>query len=273
LFQYTISHIFCFIVFTAPFKRKESDMADGASQSERAAARRRLAPEAILAQNLDSILADLYQMPEVFILFLPVFSPFFFFGSDETKIMSLCQSYHFLEPVDTTMNPNYLTIILTPMDLSTIRHKIENMEYPSDEAFIRDLRLMQGNSQLFNGPSSDLTKAAEKLVSRAMQHIASLQAAAGVEDAAQDVAMEVDGMHQQQVRFQEQDEYLGQEDDEYAEDGDESALMQSHHSGFAPAPAPRDAMAVDGEEEQDAGFGYGGGGLEDDEDDFQGTFY
>jgi len=46
----------------------------------------------------------------------------------------------FLEPVDTTVFSDYLEIIDVPMDLGTVRSKLENKKYPASEQFARDMR-------------------------------------------------------------------------------------------------------------------------------------
>ena len=41
----------------------------------------------------------------------------------------------FLEPVDTNIVTDYLTIITNPMDLGTMRKKVANNEYPNIDSF------------------------------------------------------------------------------------------------------------------------------------------
>jgi bromodomain-containing factor 1 len=60
----------------------------------------------------------------------------------------------FYEPVDSTYVPNYYKVIKKPMDLSTMRRKLENSEYPNANAFHNDFKLMMRNCQQFNPPGT-----------------------------------------------------------------------------------------------------------------------
>ncbi|KAJ1311623.1 hypothetical protein OPQ81_010100 [Rhizoctonia solani] len=60
----------------------------------------------------------------------------------------------FYEPVDATYVPNYYKVIKKPMDLSTMRRKLENNEYPNANAFHNDFKQMMRNCQQFNPPGT-----------------------------------------------------------------------------------------------------------------------
>ncbi|KAF7690800.1 Bromodomain-containing protein [Cucumispora dikerogammari] len=62
----------------------------------------------------------------------------------------------FLEPVDSRQVPTYYDIIKTPMDLKTIRKKIEQNDYQSFEEFSADLELISKNCFKFNAGNPDL---------------------------------------------------------------------------------------------------------------------
>ncbi|KAG0472052.1 hypothetical protein HPP92_016598 [Vanilla planifolia] len=59
-------------------------------------------------------------------------------------------SYLFLKPVTKKEAPDYLDIIKNPMDLSTIRDKVRNMEYRSKEDFRHDVWQIAYNAHKYN---------------------------------------------------------------------------------------------------------------------------
>lgn len=61
----------------------------------------------------------------------------------------------FLEPVDPiALNiPTYFDVIKQPMDLSTIKRKLEHNQYPTLDAFESDMRIMINNCLTFNHPA------------------------------------------------------------------------------------------------------------------------
>lgn len=67
-------------------------------------------------------------------------------------------NWPFLEPVDANLVPNYYEVISNPMDLKTIREKIDQKLYTSVEGFIQDLRLMIDNCYRFNEVGSPVYK-------------------------------------------------------------------------------------------------------------------
>lgn len=67
-------------------------------------------------------------------------------------------SWPFLEPVDPVKLgiPDYFDVIKTPMDLSTVRRKLETSQYTSAEQFEADVRLIISNCLTYNAPDSDV---------------------------------------------------------------------------------------------------------------------
>ncbi|KAF7683486.1 SWR1 complex bromodomain subunit bdf1 [Astathelohania contejeani] len=65
-------------------------------------------------------------------------------------------TWPFLEPVDTVLVPNYLSVIKTPIDLSTIRTKLISQNYDTISDFEADLRLMVNNCFTFNPKGSEI---------------------------------------------------------------------------------------------------------------------
>eukprot|EP00842_Homolaphlyctis_polyrhiza_P005721 jgi/Hompol1/614/HPOL_001259-RA len=71
----------------------------------------------------------------------------------------------FLQPVDPIALgiPQYRTIITRPMDLSTIKKKLDANEYPNAAAFEADVRLMLNNCFTFNPPGSEVYNLGKRL--------------------------------------------------------------------------------------------------------------
>ncbi|ORX50347.1 Bromodomain-domain-containing protein [Piromyces finnis] len=71
----------------------------------------------------------------------------------------------FLQPVDPIALgvPDYYTVITNPMDLSTLRKKLENGEYESADQFETDCRLIFSNCYIYNHPDSEVYKMGQRL--------------------------------------------------------------------------------------------------------------
>lgn len=85
-----------------------------------------------------------------------------------SKKAHLAITWPFQEPVDPVKLgiPDYFDVIKNPMDLSTIRRKLESGQYASTEMFEGDVRLIFSNCYSYNAPESDvvgLCRAFEKL--------------------------------------------------------------------------------------------------------------
>ena len=74
-------------------------------------------------------------------------------------------AYYFYDPVDVEALglKDYYDIIKQPMDLSTIRKKMESREYRKPEQFASDVRLMLHNSFRYNPPDHVVNKCGRKL--------------------------------------------------------------------------------------------------------------
>lgn len=74
-------------------------------------------------------------------------------------------SYPFLTPVDPiALNiPHYREIIKHPMDLSTMRRKLDDGEYRSSDEFRADAKLMFNNCYTFNPPGTEVHTFGKKL--------------------------------------------------------------------------------------------------------------
>ncbi|CAF3613857.1 unnamed protein product [Rotaria sp. Silwood1] len=71
----------------------------------------------------------------------------------------------FAKPVDVeNLNlPDYYQIIKKPMDLGTVKKKLDNREYTSPEEFATDVRLIFSNCYLYNGPNTDVVAMCKKV--------------------------------------------------------------------------------------------------------------
>jgi hypothetical protein len=71
----------------------------------------------------------------------------------------------FSKPVDVeNLNlPDYYQIIKKPMDLGTVKKKLENREYATPDEFATDVRLIFSNCYLYNGPNTDVVAMCKKV--------------------------------------------------------------------------------------------------------------
>ncbi|GJN92439.1 hypothetical protein Rhopal_005469-T1 [Rhodotorula paludigena] len=76
-------------------------------------------------------------------------------------------AYPFYQPVDVAAYPAYLQYIKKPMDLTTIRHKVEHNQYPSPpyQHFEADVRLIFQNCYAFNPPNTPVHDMGRRLES------------------------------------------------------------------------------------------------------------
>merc|ERR1740136_89270 len=115
-------------------KRKRADEEKAAKRKgnsnrrERGSARERM-PHVIMADRLEQIRSDCEKRDLI--------SPF-------------------LRPVDKRKYPKYYEVISNPIDLQTIRDKIQRYEYKHVDSFISDFEVMMNNAVKFNGVGSSL---------------------------------------------------------------------------------------------------------------------
>ena len=72
----------------------------------------------------------------------------------------------FLVAVDVKNVPDYYKVIDRPIDIATMRAKLEKGEYLSKDGFVEDLRLMEANAVAYNGSKSVISKMARAVVGR-----------------------------------------------------------------------------------------------------------
>ncbi|XP_042483859.1 transcription factor GTE9-like [Macadamia integrifolia] len=81
------------------------------------------------------------------------------------KLMTHPSGWVFSQPVDpVALNiPDYFSIISKPMDLGTIKSKLQKKFYLSTQEFAADVRLTFSNAMLYNPPSNDVHLMAKEL--------------------------------------------------------------------------------------------------------------
>jgi hypothetical protein len=83
------------------------------------------------------------------------------------KILEVCKSKDvygfFWEPVDISLVPDYLDIIQTPMDFSTVESKITQKTYKTIAEFEHDILQISLNAKAYNAPETVFFKSADKL--------------------------------------------------------------------------------------------------------------
>ncbi|GAB6019345.1 Bromodomain adjacent to zinc finger domain protein 2B [Chamberlinius hualienensis] len=72
-------------------------------------------------------------------------------------------AWPFLLPVNTKLFPSYRKVIRRPMDLSSIRNKLENGSYKTRNDFMNDVQLIFKNCETFNEDDSPVGKAGHSL--------------------------------------------------------------------------------------------------------------
>ena len=72
-------------------------------------------------------------------------------------------AWPFYEPVSTQQYPDYLEIIKKPIDLTTIKTKIETGQYKTVKPFVKDFRLMITNCLRYNKPEAPVIEQARKV--------------------------------------------------------------------------------------------------------------
>ncbi|PHZ17055.1 Bromodomain-containing protein, partial [Rhizopus microsporus ATCC 52813] len=69
----------------------------------------------------------------------------------------------FLEPVDPNYVPDYLKVIKSPMDFSTMQKKLDSGQYKNVDDFRQDFNLIVSNAKLYNAIDTIYWKSADKL--------------------------------------------------------------------------------------------------------------
>lgn len=80
------------------------------------------------------------------------------------KVRSWPISVPFLEKVNEKEYPQYKQIVSKPMDLSTMKMKLEKKKYTSVDEFVKDFELIYDASKLFNGNDNIITAMASDML-------------------------------------------------------------------------------------------------------------
>jgi bromodomain and WD repeat domain-containing protein 1/3 len=81
------------------------------------------------------------------------------------KIMELSLAEHFNYPVDLDAYPSYAILIPYPIDLNTIKERLENNYYRRLNSILYDIRLIEKNASKFNEKKSEIVNKANLLTS------------------------------------------------------------------------------------------------------------
>jgi WD40 repeat protein len=87
------------------------------------------------------------------------------------KIMETSWAEFFNAPVDLNEYPDYATMIAYPIDLNTIKERLNNRFYRSIDSVRFDVKFIQNNAQLYNLPHSMITRNARLVTSLCLQFI------------------------------------------------------------------------------------------------------
>ncbi|CAL8120037.1 unnamed protein product [Orchesella dallaii] len=79
------------------------------------------------------------------------------------SLLELGDAKFFMKPVDPASFPDYYDIVKYPMDLGTIRARLENLYYLRAEQFENDLQLIGLNAMLYHVQGSEIYKAGQYL--------------------------------------------------------------------------------------------------------------
>jgi hypothetical protein len=76
-----------------------------------------------------------------------------------SEMEALEHAWPFLYPVNTKQFPTYKKVIKQPMDLATMKKKLDANGYKLRDDFVEDIRLIFSNCELFNEDDSPVGKA------------------------------------------------------------------------------------------------------------------
>ena len=84
------------------------------------------------------------------------------------KLMNHPLSVAFAKPVDPERDnlPKYSRVVRTPMDLFTVKKKLESNEYKSIDDFVDDINLIWENAIKFNGKKALISQCAQELAKK-----------------------------------------------------------------------------------------------------------
>ena len=84
-----------------------------------------------------------------------------------TKICRFDKEKIFVDPITEEIAPGYFLIVKQPMDLTTVKSKIDSDQYENDHDFQYDIQLMFTNAMQYNDLTTIYYKKAKKLLGQA----------------------------------------------------------------------------------------------------------
>ena len=84
------------------------------------------------------------------------------------KILKWDREKLFVDPVKEEIAPGYFQIVKNPMDLSTIKQKLDSKDYVNHHDFEHDIQLICTNAMAYNDESTIYHKKAKKMLSQCM---------------------------------------------------------------------------------------------------------
>lgn len=100
-----------------------------------------------------------------------------------SQAMSLAIAEPFAAPVDLNLYPTYAYVVEYPMDLSTIKARLENRFYRRVTAVQYDVRYIYTNACKFNQPGSDIVRSASIMTDVCLEIIRSRESEEGASEA------------------------------------------------------------------------------------------
>lgn len=88
-----------------------------------------------------------------------------------SRIMELSIAEPFAAPVDLNAYPMYACVVAYPIDLSTIRTRLENRFYRREDAIRSDVKFIETNARMFNEPNSKIVQKATLLTKLLLRFI------------------------------------------------------------------------------------------------------
>jgi transcription initiation factor TFIID subunit 1 len=76
----------------------------------------------------------------------------------------------FLAPVNSKKVPDYYNVVKNPLDLQTIRKRVNEKFYKERNLFLADMQVLIDNSALYNGANHTITNAAQRLYAMCAEH-------------------------------------------------------------------------------------------------------
>jgi hypothetical protein len=86
------------------------------------------------------------------------------------ELREMQEAQPFLLPVNSKKVPDYYNVVKNPLDLQSIRKRVNEKFYKQRSLFLSDMQLLVDNSALYNGPNHTITNSAERLLTICKEH-------------------------------------------------------------------------------------------------------